>query len=327
MTTTQSSRLVVFRRIVNISYYDWSAYTATPLYDRRSIRGLEEDVRVLATVWFDHDAHDSIEEFVVGWPVAYVDFQAHDRYTDSTTYDMEQLVRAFLLKEIHGWDHETALRSYLAQGSSLCRRLGFDSVPDQSTLWRSWHYRFTTDLQEFLATAARTILSKADDGGGSLPREPSRTRLQREARTEDDDECSSGPSKQELASHVGRIVYPTFSLDRGRGCEIHENAFWNLQTYLGLRENLAANEGARSFTYDSTRKRTPLGHNHRARIRDLSVPRIRDMYREAVTRLVERTAETREFFQAGSIAIDTTDSDYCSDLPVRAVPGVGAIRK
>ena len=65
-------------------------------------------------------------------------------------------------------------------------------------------------------------------------------------------------------------------------------------------------EGAQSFTVDSTRERTPLGHNHRARIRDLSVERIREMYREAATRFVERTAETREFFQAGSIAIVVT---------------------
>jgi IS4 transposase len=71
-------------------------------------------------------------------------------------------------------------------------------------------------------------------------------------------------------------VYPAFSLDRGSGCEIHENAFWSLQTYLGLRDNLAANEGARSFTYESTRERTPLGHNHRARIRDLSIEQIRE---------------------------------------------------
>lgn len=268
------------------SYYDWPAYTATPLYDLRSIGGLEEDVRVLATVWFDHEAHDSIEEFVVRWPLAYVEFLTHDRYTDSTTYEMEPLFRAFLLKELHSWDHETALCSYLNQRPSLCRRLGFDSVPDQSTLWRSWHYRFTADLQEFLATAARTILIKADDGGVSIPRKPSRTRPRREARTGPDDECSSGMSKQELASYVSRIVYPAFSLDRDRGCEIHENAFWGLQTYLGLRENLAANEGARSFRYDTTRERTPLGHNHRAHIRDLFIERIREMYREAAQRLI-----------------------------------------
>lgn len=60
--------------------------------------------------------------------------------------------------------------------------------------------------------------------------------------------------------------------------EIHTNAFWNLQTYLGLRETLAANEGARGFLYDSRRGRTPLGHVHRSHIRDLTIESIRDVY-------------------------------------------------
>lgn len=42
-------------------------------------------------------------------PVAYIEFEAHDRYTGTTRYGMEQLVRAFLLKELHGWEHENAL--------------------------------------------------------------------------------------------------------------------------------------------------------------------------------------------------------------------------
>jgi hypothetical protein len=41
-----------------------------------------------------------------------------------------------LLKEVYGWDHETALIEYLQQHSEIRRSLGFDSVPDQSTLWR-----------------------------------------------------------------------------------------------------------------------------------------------------------------------------------------------
>ena len=85
------------------------------------------------------------------------------------------------------------------------------------------------------------------------------------------------------------------SLNRGDGCEIHENAYWDLQTYLGLRENLAANQGARSFTYEPTRERTPLGHSHRAHIRDLSIAEIREMYRQAVNRLLSEVAETEEF--------------------------------
>ena len=78
--------------------------------------------------------------------------------------------------------------------------------------------------------------------------------------------CAEG-----ITDHVSRIVYPGFCLNRGEGCEIHENAFWDLQTYLGLREDLAANEGARSFTLESSRDQTPLGYTHRSHLRNLSV--------------------------------------------------------
>lgn len=100
-----------------------------------------------------------------------------------------------------------------------------------------------------------------------------------------------------------------FSLDRGEGCEIHENAYWDLQTYLGLHENLAANEGARSFIHESTRDRTPFGHAHRDHIRDLSIEQIREMYRQAIRHLIDEVAETEEFFRAGIVAIDITEAD------------------
>ena len=51
----------------------------------------------------------------------------------------------------------------------------------------------------------------------------------------------------------------------------------DLQTYIGLWENLAVNEGARSIIHESNRKRTPLGHAHREHIRDLSIEQLREM--------------------------------------------------
>lgn len=114
---------------------------------------------------------------------------------------------------------------------------------------------------------------------------------------------------KKVTDHVSRLVYPGFSLDRGEGCEIHEHAFWDLQTYLGLRERLAVNEGARSFVYDSRRDRTPLGHVHRSHLRDLSVERIREMYHQSIDRLLERATTTEEFHRAGIVAIDITEAD------------------
>jgi len=224
---------------------------------------------------------------------------------------MDTLFRIFILKEFHGWSHETALVRYLIHRPELCEQLGFETVPDQSTLWRSWHERFTADLRETVETAARTILIKAQNSGVGVPREPERKlQYQDEGAGEGDpDDQTVLKQAEAISDHISRIVFRAFSLDRGEGCEIHENAYWGLQTYLGLRENLAANEGARSFVYESTRERTPLGHAHREQLRDLSIRETREMYRQAVNRLLNEVAETEEFFRAGIVAIDITEAD------------------
>ena len=311
MAMTPESRRTVFRQIAHCSYIDWPTYGSSPLFDRSSLPALESDVRVVAKTWFQQVEHEGVEPFVHTLPLAYVQFDAHDRYAGSTSYEMETLFRLFLLKECHGWNHETALIEYLTKHPELCERIGLESVPDQSTLWRSWHHRFTTELQDTVETAARTILIKAQNAGVTVPREPDR-----QGRKYDNENTESDPDDQTVleqaetvTEQVSRVAFPAFSLDRGEGCEIHENTYWDLQTYLGLRENLAVNEGARSFIHESNRKRTPLGHAHREHVRDLSIKQIREMYRQAVSRLLDRVADTEEFFRAGIVAIDITESD------------------
>ncbi|WP_227378838.1 transposase [Haladaptatus halobius] len=309
MDSTPTSQRAVFRTIASNSYRKWPAYDTTSLYDRSSLDALEEDVRTIAKVWFEHGAHESVEGFVSDFPLAYFEFQPHDRYTGSTRYEMVLLIRLFLLKELHGWEHETALIEHLQQRSSLCHHLNLEMIPDQATLWRSWKYRFTTELKDTVETAAETILLKADRAGLSVPREPPDTHLHDLNEEAEADEQSVLDYAEKVTNHVSRIVYPGFSLDRGSGCEIHENAFRDLQTYLGLREHLAVNEGAQSFTLESQRERTPLGHTHRTHLRDLSIDEIREMYREAIGRLLDRIAETDTFHRAGIVAIDTTEDD------------------
>lgn len=139
MALSRESRRTVFRRIARRSYAEWPVYDSTPLYDRTTLAGLESDVRVVSEAWFDHDEHDSIDQFICSIPLAYFIFDAHDYYTASTRYRMDTLFRIFVLKECHGWSHETALVKYLRRRPELCEQLGLETVPDQSTLWRTWH--------------------------------------------------------------------------------------------------------------------------------------------------------------------------------------------
>ncbi|MFC6772075.1 transposase, partial [Halorubrum pallidum] len=88
MASTPESRRTVFRRIARRAYVEWPAYDSTPLYDRTSLAGLESDVRTISETWFRHESHDSVEQFVCSLPLAYFRFEAHDRYTESTRYEM-----------------------------------------------------------------------------------------------------------------------------------------------------------------------------------------------------------------------------------------------
>jgi IS4 transposase len=308
MSRTRDSRLTVFRRITSRRNTDWPAYRSTPLYDRSSLDGLESDIRTVSQTWFRHDRHESVENFICSLPLAYFNFDAHDRYAGPIHYEMETLFRVFVLKECHGWDHETALVEYLDRRPALCEQFGLETVPNQSTLWRSWHNRFTAEFRSTVETAVLTILIKAQNAGVTVPRNPEH-HLPSHSDEADPDGQAVLDEAATITERVNRVVFPAFSLDCGEGCEIHENADWGLQTYLGLRANLAANEGARSFTYESTWERTPLGHAHREQIRDLSIEQICEMFRQAVNRLLNHVEETEEFFRAGIVAIDITEGD------------------
>ncbi|RLM90042.1 transposase [Haloarcula sp. Atlit-7R] len=311
MGVNELSHRTVFRRIARRSNVVWPVYNSTPLYDRTSLAGLESDMRTVSEEWFDHESHNSVETFVCVLPLAYFRFGAHDCYGRSTRYEMDTLFRVFVLKELHGWQHETSLVESLDSHPELCERLGLGSAPNQSTLWRTWNERFTRGFRETVQEAARIILIKAQNAGVAVPRKPERNLPDRghDTTESDPDDQTILDKAGTVTKHVSRVVFPAFSLNRGEGCEIPENAYWGLQTYLGLRENLAANEGARSFIHESTRDRTPLGHGHRDQIRDLSIEQVREMYRQAVRQLTDELAETEEFFRAGIVAIDITEAD------------------
>ena len=230
MPPTRDSRRAVYRRVAQRPHIDWPAYDSTPLYDRTSLAGFESDIRTVSETWFDHESHDSVKEFVRVLPLAYFRFSAHDRYAWPTRYQMDTLFRVFVLKERHGWEHETALVGYLGNRPDLCEQLGFETIPDQSTLWRSWHERFTADLRETVETPARTILIKAQDAGVEVPREPTQKLRYHgnESDESDPDDQTTLEQAEKITDHVSRIVFPAFSLDRGDGCEIHENAYWGL---------------------------------------------------------------------------------------------------
>lgn len=130
MAATCESRRSVFRRIANRPHADWPVYDTTPLHERSSLAGVESDIRAVSQTWFRHDCHESVENFVCVLPLAYFEFDAHDRYAESTRYEMDTLFRMFVLMKCHGWEHETALVEYIECRPELCEQLGLETVSD-----------------------------------------------------------------------------------------------------------------------------------------------------------------------------------------------------
>src|SRR5699024_7115121 len=110
-----------------------------------------------------------IEMLVSRLPIEHLTFAAHDSLAPySGPYPMALLVRAFLIEEINGWD-ETALHDHLRANPSLLRRLGFESLPNQSTFWRAWNHRFSEALRDAVQECAETIVKAARACDVSLP--------------------------------------------------------------------------------------------------------------------------------------------------------------
>lgn len=289
-----------------------------PFYEADDPDGWVYDVATVAQGWFKHDDHDDLEEMLYPGRFAYFDLPAHDPF-GGQGYSMLPLFLTFIIKELHGWQHESALHAYLEANPALRRDIGLDSLPVQSTLWRTWNQRFSADLRDAIRRSADEIANAAREHDVPVPDRSQRaTTPDDEA---DDSPDSTSPTRErvvertrDVTKHAKRLVFPEFSLDRAENWSIHENAFWELQTYTGLRDGMAVSEGARSFLVDSTREETPLGHVHRHSLRQLPISDIRSMYQQAVGRIICEAQREADLTRPVMVAIDITeDTPFTGD--------------
>ncbi|UPM44879.1 transposase [Halocatena salina] len=247
-----------------------------------------------------------IETLVCDLPIDHLTFIAHDSSAPySGLYPMSILVRAFLVEEINGWD-ETALHDYLRANPALRRRLGFETLPNQSTFWRAWNHRCSEALRDAVQECASSIVMAARACEVSLP--------DRIDTHETDESQSDEPPKHQLVAEktdevwqqAKPFVTDAFALKRGPNWQIHENAFWEQHTYMGMREDMYAQSGPASFVLDTTRERVPSGSTHRYQLGKLSVNDIRSMLRNTTRMLIARARQHGELTGKLWTAIDVT---------------------
>lgn len=160
MAVTTTSKRAVFRTIAEHPDYHWPYYRIPDTeYTATDLDALEHDVHRLASAWFKHDTHDDVEVFICWCPLYHLDFSPHDGHPTwhAQSKPVVPIVRALMLMDFHGWEHETAFVRYLEEHSDLVTALGFEDVPDQATVWRARHERLSDDLLDAIAACVRSI--------------------------------------------------------------------------------------------------------------------------------------------------------------------------
>lgn len=266
----------------------------------------------LASYWFGHAAHSDVEAFLTWLPITIGGTPIDDPYPKwhANTTDFELVTRLHLVRLYHNWDHETALCRYLDAEPSLRDALGIEAYPDQSTLYTAWHDRFTGEYRDDLRKTVEKVVSVARAHDVAVP-ERAFTVEQPDA----DDTDLSARSERRLARRTAKDVWqtakplvgPVVDFDRPDTTEIHDNAFLELHTYLGCRQDLYAETGAGDFAEDTTRDRTPTGSYHRNSIRELSIKQQRENHRAAMTEVIARAKQNGKLTGTQTTAIDITE--------------------
>jgi putative transposase len=267
----------------------------------------------LASYWFDHAAHDDVEAFLTWLPITIGGKPIDDPYPewhDSTT-DFALITRLHLIRLYHNWEHETALCKYLDADPTVLDALGVDTAPNQSTLYTAWHDRFTDTYQETLDETVEIVVDVARDNDVSVPEralnpEPETPSTEEQERSARSERRLARKKTKEVWQTAKPLVGAVVALDRPDKTEIHDNAFLELHTYLGCREELYAETGAGDFAEDTTRRRTPTGSYHRNCIRSLSVKRQRRNHRRAMTEVIARARQQNRLAGKQTTAIDIT---------------------
>lgn len=216
-----------------------------------------------------------------------------------------------MLKHVLGLSSDAALHRRLRTDPYLLGRLGFNAIPDQSTLWRAQHRRFTDNLLAAVRNAARELADVARDHGLDAPGPTDHSDDEGDADHRDGRLADQSPvveRAQDAVDHAREYAFPHFSLDRTDNSCIPESAFWALQSFAAVRDGMHVNAGADAFRAQSRRDVTPGGETHRNHVRDQSTADYRQMFQHAVSELVGEAKARSAFSREVDVAIDITTS-------------------
>lgn len=172
MSATTTSKRAVFRTIAEHPNYYWPYYRLPDTeYIATDLGAFEHDAHRLASAWFKHDVHDDIEAFICGCPLHHLDFTLHDTHPawHAQSKPVVPMVCALMLMDLHGWEHETAFVEFLDERPDIVDALGFENAPDQSTVRRARHERFSDEFLRAITECVVSIRVLAGENDVSIP--------------------------------------------------------------------------------------------------------------------------------------------------------------
>lgn len=231
------------------------------------------------------------------------------------TVSMNIWIRAHAYRIARDWQ-ETKLAQWFNENQHLAREFGFTDdgeglnrfqadPPSQSRLWEVWNEEFTPVVREASKRLAKKLFLKAYEHALPLPN-PTFEREDREIESECGEQRLVREKTKEVWQQAKPFVTDSFYLKRAENWQVHENAFWEQHTFMGMREDMFAQSGQHSFAIDSGRDRTPSASNHRHQVKKLSIEETREMLRNTTRALIARARHNGELDRKISVAIDIT---------------------
>lgn len=255
---------------------------------------------------FRYNRLPTLDELVFKVVPQYLKFYDPYDHEQGDPKPFDAIFRAHVLRLVKGWNHEQALATYLEAYPWLTQQLGFDSVPDQSTLWRGWENRLR-DIHEAVHDAAEVVIDVARRHDIPAPDKEFLPNKPTEAvTTSKSKDTLTREKSREVWQGAKPIVMDCFELSRADNAYIPEGAFWEQHAYFGMRSELHPNDGAGNFGQESSRDLTPGGDHHRGELATIGIERVRTMLRETARTLLARAKSRHDLDRGLTLAADIT---------------------
>lgn len=243
----------------------------------------------------------------------FADPRAYWHHNNETTE--QAWIAAHMLRLIRGWGCQQ-LADFLDENQFYAKRLGFFRpnefdhdrafAPSQSRLYEFFHDELSEGQRDLLRDAAGDAVDQLRAWGVALPDDV----------FQPEDDTREKRKDERLVERVGEIwdeakphITENYDLGKNDNATIHENAHWEMHTYVGMQSEEHANAGATSFLSRSGRDRTPTGGTHRYHLQQIDIEEARESLRATAHELVKRARRQSELQGDLTAAIDITKSN------------------